>query len=60
MKAICKNNNGTFKNRLTNGKSYDVIKRYIDDEIDSIIIVCDNGQKHTYHADRFYIISERD
>ena len=57
MKAICINNSHTFRNRLTIGKVYDIIERYIDSyNTDIVDIICDDEEKRPYRADRFNII----
>jgi hypothetical protein len=57
MKAICKDNSRTFRNRLTIDKEYQVIEYYTDfSETKIVKIICDNGEKHAYRSDRFILI----
>lgn len=57
MKAICKDNSRTWRERLTIGKEYDVLKHYIDNYNTEIIeLNCDNGDHGVYTADRFDLI----
>ena len=58
MKAICKDDSYTFRNRLTIGKEYEVLKSYNDSYAGYLMfdVECDNGDIRTYRANRFTLI----
>ena len=60
MKAICKDNTYTFRNRLTVGKEYDVITSFKDHYAGYLMleIESDDKEKRVYRADRFKLITE--
>ena len=60
MKAICKDNTYTFRNRLTVGKEYDVITSFKDPYAGYLMleIRSDDKEKRVYRADRFKLITE--
>ena len=59
MKAICKDDSYTFRNMLTIGKEYEVLKSYNDSDAGYLMVVveCDNGDIRTYRANRFTLIN---
>lgn len=60
MKAICKDDTHTFRNRLTIGKEYEVIKSYNDTHAGYLMvdIKADSGEETTYRANRFVLKTE--
>jgi len=55
MIAECVNNSHTWRNVLTVGKQYGVIKSFDDPHAGYLMIeiICDDGEIRTYRADRF-------
>ena len=60
MKVICKDDSYTFRNMLTIGKEYEVLKSYNDPYEGYLMfdIECDNGNVRTYRANRFTFCDE--
>lgn len=59
MKAICKDNSHTWRNKLTIGKEYQVIKQFPDPYAgyQMIEVKCDDDEVRVYRANRFELVN---
>ena len=61
IRAVCKDNAYTWRNVLTTGKEYVVIRTFnsVFDGYPMIDIMCDDGVTRTYRANRFSFETEK-